>query len=142
MLVKALRLWDKDVKLTAAQLRLQAPMVGRLRYEDSQYVGRDGRGPRKCLLMPADPNNTTPLCELFSARVKIDDKGIRIRGEEDEWRRKERSTYHRFSGACLSSMPICGLRRNTPTTSRMRRRLFAGAMTVPDYSRAGKRTSA
>jgi hypothetical protein len=27
------------------------------------------------------------------ARVKIDDKGIRVRGEEDEWHRKERTTY-------------------------------------------------
>lgn len=93
MLVKALRLWNKDVKLTAEQLRRQTPMIGRLRYEDSQYRGHDGRGPRKCLLMPADPNSTDPLCELFSAKIKVDDKGIRVRGEEDEWRRKTRMTY-------------------------------------------------
>ena len=76
MLVKALRLFDKDLRLTAAQLRAQAPLIGRLRYEDSQYAGLDGRGPRKCLLMPADPNSTTPHAELHSAKVKIDDKGI------------------------------------------------------------------
>lgn len=134
MLVRALRLWDKDVKLSAGQLRLQTPMIGRLRYEDSQYGGQDGRGPRKCLLMPADPNDTTPLCELFSARVKIDEKGIRVRGEEDQWRRKERSTYHQV----LWCVPVGHADFQPPPRHPLdiedEAAALRGAMTVPDYS--------
>jgi hypothetical protein len=142
MLVRALRLWDKDVKLTAAQLRLQRPMIGRLRYEDSQYAGRDGRGPRKCLLMPADPNNTTPLCELFSARVKNDEKGIRVRGEEDEWRRKERSTYHQVLWCVPVGDGELQPQPKHPHDVEDETAALRGAMTVPDYSRAGKLASA
>lgn len=138
MLVRALRLWDKDVKLSAGQLRLQTPMIGRLRYEDSQYACRDGRGPRKCLLMPADPNITTPLCELFSARVKIDEKGIRVRGEEDQWRRKERSTYHQV----LWCVPVGDANLKPPPKHphdiEDEAEALRSAMTVPDYSRAAK----
>lgn len=93
MLVRALKLYDRDAKLTKEQLRAQAPMVGILLYEDNQYSGRDGRSSRRCLLMPPDKESTSPLCELSSARIKIDHRGIRVRGEEDEWRRKERITY-------------------------------------------------
>jgi len=93
MLVKALRLWNKDVKLTADELRAQTPMVGWLRYDAGPYGGRDGRGAMTCLLMPRDANLTEPLVQLYSARIKIDKQGIRIRGEEDEWRRKERTSY-------------------------------------------------
>jgi hypothetical protein len=123
MLVKALRLFHREVKLTAAELRAQTPMVGRLRYEDSQYAGRDGRGPRKCLLMPLDLENTTPLCELFSAKMKIDEKGIRVRGEEDEWRRKERTAYKQV----LWCWPHDGVEVRVEVTPPV------------DYSRAGRR---
>lgn len=34
--------------------------------------------------------------------VKIDDRGIRVRGEEDEWHRKERTTYQQV----LWCMPL------------------------------------
>ena len=80
--------------LSADELRTQQPMLGRLRYVASPYNGRDGRGALTCLLMPRDLQNTTPLVQLFSARIKvIDERGIRIVGEEDEWRRKERTSF-------------------------------------------------
>lgn len=51
MLVKALKLYDRDVKLTKVQLQAQAPMVGILRYEDAQYAGLRRAGASE---VPAD----------------------------------------------------------------------------------------
>jgi len=94
MLVKALRLWHRDVKLTAEQVQAQTPLVGRLRYVASPYGGRDGRGAVQCLLMPQDRLSAEPLVQLYSARIRvIDERGLRIHGEEDEWRRKDRTAF-------------------------------------------------
>ncbi len=141
MLFKALKLYHRDTKLTAAELRAQTPMIGRLRYEDSQYAGRDGRGPRKALLMPPDPNSTTPLCELHSAKVKIDDKGVRIRREEDEWRRKNPTTYQQV----LWCVPLADGEPKPPPRDPYEvedERASIRSATYPSYATAGKRARA
>ena len=68
-------------------------MIGRLRYSQNPYDGRDGRGYFRCLLMPLDKNVTDPLVQLHHALITIDHRGIRVEGKEDEWRRKERTEY-------------------------------------------------
>ena len=68
-------------------------MIGRLRYEPNPFQGRDGRGAQLCLLMPLDVNITEPLVQLHHAMVKIDYRGIRVEGKEDEWRRRERTSF-------------------------------------------------
>jgi len=69
-------------------------MLGWLRFEDSYYRGSDGRGAHVCLLMPDDTTITDPLVQLYRAKiVKVEKRGILIRGEEDHWRRKERTTH-------------------------------------------------
>ena len=64
--------------LIAGLLRATPPLVGRLRYEDSFYGGRDGRGPKVCLLMPLDPDVTDPLVQLFSTGIKIEPRGEQL----------------------------------------------------------------
>lgn len=70
MLLKPLKLYRGEVKLTAEQLRPQESMTGVLRYADSQYGERDGRVP----------------CNELST----DDKDIRLRSEGNKWHRKKR----------------------------------------------------
>ena len=36
---------------------------------------------------------TAPLVQLHQAKITVDHPGIRIEGKEDEWRRKERTSY-------------------------------------------------
>lgn len=94
MLVRSLFLRHLGAKLTPEQLHDQTPMVGRLRFEHAYYGGRDGRGAHVCLLMPDNPQLTDPIAQLHRAKViKIEARGVLIRGEEDHWRRKERTSY-------------------------------------------------
>jgi len=62
-------------------------MVGELTYGPHLH----GRS-TSCLLMPL-AGSTDPLVQLFSCRIKIERRGILIRGEEDHWRRKHRESY-------------------------------------------------
>lgn len=78
MLVRALRLRRKGLRLSAAELRAEVPLVGLLQMRDSTYHGRDGRGKQVCLLMP-QTGGIAPILELFSARVlRIEERGILV----------------------------------------------------------------
>jgi hypothetical protein len=88
--------------------------------------------------MPADPNSTTPLAELHSAKVKIHDKGIRICGEEDEWKRKARSTYHQALWCVPASDRDLQPAPRDPYEVEDEHAALRAALSVPDYSRAGK----
>lgn len=93
MLVRALRLRHRGLKLSAEELKAATPLSGRLQMQDSHYNGRDGRGKQVCLLLPLS-GRAEPLVELFSARVlRIESRGVLIGGEEDFWNRKVCSTY-------------------------------------------------
>jgi hypothetical protein len=87
MLVKALRLRYLGHRIPADILRQEAPMVGDLSYSDHLH----GRS-MSCLLMPLG-GDTEPLVQLFSCRIKIERRGLLIRGEEHLWRRKHRESY-------------------------------------------------
>jgi hypothetical protein len=63
-------------------------MAGELRYEDLPT----GQASMVCLLMPLG-GSTEPLVQLFKCRIKIERRGILIRGTEDEWQRKRREAY-------------------------------------------------
>ena len=104
MLVEVRKLRNQNVKLTADKVRAQLPMLGRLRYEDSQYEDRDARGKKVCLLMPLDVNDTTPLVQLVRASIKIEPRGILIRGEEEFFRRSDRYVYRQ----ALWCRPVAG----------------------------------
>jgi hypothetical protein len=93
MLVEVRKLRDRDVKLTAQQVRAQKPILGRLGYDDNQHGDRDGRGKKVCILMPVDVNDTTVLIQLVRASIKIEPRGIPIRGEEEFFRRSDRHMY-------------------------------------------------
>jgi len=59
--VSGLKLRIRDLEISPEEIRVTAPMVGRLRYTPSPFQGRDGRGALCCLLMPVDKNSTDPL---------------------------------------------------------------------------------
>jgi len=88
MLVKALRLRQFGVKLPREMLRIEPPLVGELRYEDQPH----GRSSMVCLLMPVG-GSTDPLVQLFTCTIKIEKRGILIRGTEYVWQRKRRNSY-------------------------------------------------
>ena len=93
MLVEVRKLREKGVKLTSDEVLAAKPFAGRLSYEDNPYQGRDGRGKKICLVMPPDVNDTTPLVRLVRASIKIEPRGILIRGEEEFFRRSDCYTY-------------------------------------------------
>jgi len=106
MLVRALRLRHRGVKLDPSVLRATAPLEGLLRLDASRYQGRDGRGRTVCLLMPVG-GSVQPLVEMFSARlVRIEARGILISGEEDEWDRKRRTSFRQTLWAWPLPPPI------------------------------------
>ena len=142
MLVKALPLWHRDVKLTADELRAQTPMVGRLRYTAAPYAGRDGRGALTYMLMPADPQKTDLLVQLFHAKLRIiDDRGIRIHGEEDEWRRKQRTSCKQVLWCWPASDADLQPAPRDPYEVEDEQAAPRRALSVPDYVRAGKRAN-
>jgi hypothetical protein len=88
MFVNALRLRYMGHKLPKDVLRETVPMVGELRYEDQPH----GKSSMVCLLMPLD-GRTEPLVQLHGCRIKIEKRGLLIRGTEHSWLRRERETY-------------------------------------------------
>ena len=88
MLVKALRLRRLGLRIPADELRVEVPMVGLLRYEDQPH----GQSSMVCLLMPVG-GSTEPLVQMFKCRIKIEKRGLLIRGCEDVWQRKRRDSY-------------------------------------------------
>ncbi len=93
MLVHALLLRSRGVKLTPAELRAQRPLAGRLGFNQSAYQGRDERGLWVCTLMP-ELGESGWSVELFDARVlRIERRGILVGGVEDAWLRKKRTSY-------------------------------------------------
>ena len=93
MLVKALRLRHLGAKISVEALRRAVPLIGELRYEDKPH----GRSSTVCLLMPLG-GGTEPLLQLFSCRIKIERRGLLIRGVEHVWQRKRRDDYPRRCG--------------------------------------------
>jgi hypothetical protein len=130
MLVEVRKLRDKDVKLTPEEVRAQRPLIGRLRYDDNEYGGRDGRGRKICLLMPVDVNVTEPLIQLVRASIKIEPRGILIRGEEEFFRRSDRYTYRQ----ALWCKPL--------SDSGVQVRVTAPSTLPNPYATAGKRVPA
>ena len=63
-------------------------MVGELRYEDQPH----GQSSMVCLLMPVG-SGTDPLVQMFHCRIKIEKRGVLIRGTEYVWQRKRRDGY-------------------------------------------------
>jgi hypothetical protein len=93
MLVKALRLRYLGVRLSAAELNAETPILGNLRYEANPLRGRDGNGALTCLVMPLS-RSVDPHVQLFHAKVRrIDGRGILIQGAEAVWKRKSRTDY-------------------------------------------------
>jgi hypothetical protein len=88
MLVKALRLRRLGTRIPTEDLRAVEPLIGFLRYEDQPH----GKSSMVCLLMPLS-GNTQPLVQLFACRIKIERRGILIRGTECMWQRKRRDSY-------------------------------------------------
>src|ERR1700739_3509172 len=86
MLVKALRLRYMGHKLPVDVLRQAPPMVGELQYHEDQH----GRA-MTCLLMPLN-GSLEPLVQLFKCRMRIEKRGMLIRGVEDIWKRKNRES--------------------------------------------------
>lgn len=93
MLVHALCLRKLGVKLTPAELRLQTPIVGNLRFVPSTYERRDGRGAWYCCIVPEVWQRGGTL-ELYSAKLlKIESRGILIAGMEEFWERKRCTSF-------------------------------------------------
>lgn len=63
-------------------------MVGELSYSANPHR----RQSMSCLLMPLG-GSTEPLAQLFHCRLRIERRGILIRGTEDFWRRKRCESY-------------------------------------------------
>jgi len=60
MLVRALLLRCRGVRVAPEELRAREPMPGRLQLRASYYEGRDGRGRQVCLLMPPEVTSCRP----------------------------------------------------------------------------------
>ena len=88
MLVKALRLRYLGHRIPVDELRVEVPMVGLLRYEDQPH----GQSSMVCLLMPVG-GCTDPLAQMFHCRIKIEKRGLLIRGTEHAWVRRQRESY-------------------------------------------------
>lgn len=114
MLVRALLLRHRGVRVAPEQLRCREPMTGRLQLHSSRYEGRDGRGRQVCLVMPPDVGSCTPLVELFSARLlRIEARGLLIGGQEEFWDRKRKTEFPQV----LWAWPVPPeIPRSTPTS--------------------------
>jgi hypothetical protein len=77
MLVKALRLRYLGHRIPVDVLRQEQPMTGELTYA----VHLHGRS-MTAMLLPLE-GNTEPLVQLYGCKIKIEQRGILIRGEED-----------------------------------------------------------
>lgn len=88
MLVRALRLRYLGHRIPADVLRQEVPLIGELSYLDHPHRPAS----MSCLLMPVG-GHTEPLVQLFNCRMKIERRGLLIRGTEDVWRRKRRDSY-------------------------------------------------
>lgn len=64
-----------------------------MRYDDSQYGDRNGRGKKVGILTPVDVNDTTVLIQTVRASIKIEPRGILVRCEEEFLRRTDRYVY-------------------------------------------------
>lgn len=87
MLVKALRLRYLGHRIPVDVLSHERPMTGELSYHPHLH-----RQSMTCMLMPLG-GDTEPLAQLFACKIKIVQRGILIRGEEDVWKRKRRDSY-------------------------------------------------
>jgi hypothetical protein len=88
MLVKALRLRYLGHRIPADVLRQAVPLVGELSYEERPHKQQS----MSCLLMPIG-GHTEPIVQLFACRMRIEKRGLLIRGTEDVWHRKHRDSY-------------------------------------------------
>jgi hypothetical protein len=87
MLVEALLLRHRGIPIDPVVLRKATPLRGELIYKPSYYKGRDGRGLMNAMLLPAELS--LPEVTLYGARIlKVEQRGILIAGEEEEWNRK------------------------------------------------------
>ena len=87
MLIKALRLRYLGHRIPVDVLRQEQPMVGELSYDQHPH-----RRSITALLMPLG-GSTEPLVQLYVCKIKIEKRGILIRGEEGHWKRKNRESY-------------------------------------------------
>ena len=114
MLVKALCLRRLGARIPTADLRLEEPLIGFLRYEDQPH----GKSSMVCLLMPLG-GSTQPLVQLFACRIEIERRGILIRGTECKWQRKRRDSYPQSLWAWPLPPEPMTMRVIPPTTSVM-----------------------
>jgi hypothetical protein len=114
MLIKALRLRHLGHRIPFDQLRIEVPMIGMLRYEDQPH----GQSSMVCLLMPVG-GSTEPLAQLFKCRIKIEKRGLLIRGSEDVWQRKRRDIYPQTLWAWPITPEPITIRVIAPTTAVM-----------------------
>ncbi len=101
-------------KLPKDVLREAVPMTGELRYEDQPH----GKSSMVCLLMPLD-GRTEPLVQLHRCRIKIERRGLLIRGTEHSWLRRQRETYPQALWAWPVPPKAMTVRVIQPTTSVM-----------------------
>ena len=87
MLVKALRLCYLSHRIPVDVLRQAQPMVRELSYDRHPHGTS-----MTALLMPLG-GSTEPLVQLYICKIKIEKRGILIRGEEGHWKRKNRESY-------------------------------------------------
>jgi len=114
MLVKALRLRYLGHKLPKDVLRQAVPIVGELRYEDQAH----GHSSMVCLLMPLD-GRAEALVQLFKCRIRIEKRGLLIRGVESVWQRRQRVDYPQAPWAWPTPPEAMSIRVVPPTTSVM-----------------------
>lgn len=114
MLVNALRLRFRGQRIPADALRQKVPLAGELRYEDQPT----GQASMVCLLMPLS-GSTEPLVQLFRCRIKIERRGILIRGTEDVWQRKRRDSFPQTLWAWPVPREPMTVRVTGPSTSVM-----------------------
>lgn len=104
MLVHALCLRHRGVKIPTAELRLHTPLLGQLAFRRSPYDNRDDRGYMWCLLTPRR-GDAADAIQLYDAQVlRIEPRGILVGGFEEEWNRKQ-CTKHR---QVLWAWPVSG----------------------------------
>lgn len=114
MLVKALRLRYMGHKLPKDVLRQAVPLMGELRYDDQPH----GQSSMVCLLMPVT-RSTDPLVQLFSCRMRIERRGLLIRGTEHVWQRRQRESHPQALWAWPIPPEAMSVRVIPPNTSVM-----------------------
>jgi len=114
MLVKALRLRYLGHKLPRDVLLQAVPMVGELRYEDQPH----GLSSMVGLLMPLD-GRAKPLVQLSRCRIRIEKRGLLIRGIESSLQRRQRQDYPQALWAWPTPPEAMSVRVIPPTTSVM-----------------------